>query len=430
MMTLLKKLAPSFLRDIFYQLWPFLGAVIYGFPSNKTKVIGVTGTNGKTTVTHLTTEVLEKAGYKVASISSLRFKIGEREWKNMLKMTMPGRIKIQKFLREAVDAGCQYVVMEVTSEGIKQFRHTCIDFDVAVFTNLTPEHIERHGGFENYKKAKGELFRVAKTAIINVDDANSGYFSNLCKGEKYGYSVNGKLKMKNEKLQSQIKNVIEAKDAALTLFLPGEFNLYNALAAACVGLSQGISIQTIKRALEGFKGVPGRMEIVVREPFMVIVDYAHNPDALEKVYRTIHGTCNMSRYARPRKARKHETKMICVLGAAGGGRDKWKRPVMGKIAAQYCDQIILTNEDPYEEPPEKILEDIEKGIVGFMFHASCFMKILDRREAIKKALQLAKPNDIVLITGKGAEPLLMTNQGGVPWDDQEVVMEEFEKIKT
>lgn len=391
---------PSFLLNLYHQFWPFLGAVIYGFPSQKLKVIGVTGTNGKTTVVHMATEILEKAGYKVASISSLRFKIENREWNNMLKMTMPGRMKIQKFLRQAVDAGCQYCVMEVTSEGIKQYRHKFIDFDIAVFTNLTPEHVERHGGFENYKKAKGELFKAAKTAITNLDDANAGYFSNLCKGKKYGYSI---------------KN----KNFDFKLSLPGEFNLSNALAAAYVGLSQGINIQTIKRALEDFTGVPGRMEIVVSEPFTVIVDYAHTPDALEKVYKAIYDL--RFKIYEPKGA-----KMICVLGAAGGGRDKWKRPVMGKIAAQYCDKIILTDEDPYKENAFKIIDEIRGGIQNTKY--KILDTTLDRREAIKKALQIAKPDDVVIITGKGAEPLMITKQGGIPWDDRNVAREEFERL--
>jgi len=400
-----KKLIPQFLLNLYHQFWPFLGAAIYGFPaysagrpSKKIKVIGVTGTTGKTTVVHMVSEILEKAGYCVASISSLRFKIKDKEWKNMLKMTMPGRMKIQKFLRDAINSGCQYAVLEVTSEGIKQARHKFIDFDLAVFTNLKPEHIERHGGFENYKKAKGELFKAVRNAVINLDDENANYFSTLCSGKKYGYSL-------------------KSNNFNLKLALPGEFNLYNALAAAYTGLSQGIDIAIIKKALEEFKGVPGRMEVVVKEPFMVIVVYAHTPDAMETVYSSIQYT----------KYNIQNTKMICVLGAAGGGRDKWKRPEMGKIAAQYCDQIILTDEDPYNESPLQIIQEIKKGIPDTRYEI--LDTILDRREAIKKALQLAGPSDIVIITGKGAEPLMMTKDGAIPWDDREIVREVITKLQ-
>lgn len=395
---MLKKVIPPLFFDWYYQFWPLLGALIYRFPayspgriSRHIKVIGITGTNGKTTVAHLATDIFEAAGYKVASISSLRFKIKDREWNNDLKMTMPGRIAIQKFLRNAVNEGCDYAVLEVTSEGIKQHRHDFIDFDVAVFTNLTPEHIERHGGFENYKTTKGELFKKAKTCIINSDDENAEYFSSLCAGKKYGYSV------KSNNL-----------DLTLPLPLPGEFNLYNALAAAYVGLSQGVDMQIIKMAFEKFKGVPGRMEVVTNEPFSVVVDYAHTPDALQKVYETLSG-------GNP-KSEARNSKLICVLGAAGGGRDKWKRPELGKIAAKYCDQIILTDEDPYDENPTEIIQQIMAGVQNATVE-------LDRRAAIKKALQIARPRDTVIITGKGAEPWMMTKQGKIPWDDRKIVRE-------
>jgi len=408
MILFLKKVIPKFIFSLYYQFWPLLGAVIYRLPSRKIKVIGITGTNGKTTVTHLATEILEAAGYKVASISSIRFKIGEKEWKNELKMTMPGRMKIQKFLRQAVDARCQYVVIEVTSEGIKQYRHKFIDFDVAVFTNLTPEHIEAHGGFENYKKAKGELFKIAKRAIINLDDENAEYFSALCKGKKYGYSV---------------------KSGSIDLKIPllGKFNLYNALAAANVGLSQGVDMKVIKEALEKIEGIPGRMEEIIKEPFSVIVDYAHTPDALEKVYKTVKGS----------------HKLICVLGAAGGGRDKWKRPQMGKIAAHYCDEIILTNEDPYDEDPGKIISQIEAGVRSENPCDICIgpagesdkehrkievVRVLDRKEAIKKALRDARRGDTIIITGKGAEPWLMTREGRIAWDDREIVRTTYREL--
>ncbi|HIB09302.1 MAG TPA: UDP-N-acetylmuramoyl-L-alanyl-D-glutamate--2,6-diaminopimelate ligase, partial [Gemmatimonadetes bacterium] len=254
----------------------------------------------------------------------------------------------------------------------------------------TPEHIESHGGFENYKRAKGELFESAKTAIINLDDENAEYFSELCKGKKYGYSV-------------------ESGSIDIATPLPGKFNLYNALAAAYVGLSQGVDMKVIKETLGKAKGIPGRMETVIKEPFPVIVDYAHTPDALEKVYKTVKG--------------RH--KLVCVLGAAGGGRDKWKRPQMGKIAARYCDEIILTNEDPYNEDPGRILAEIKSGISSPI---SKLYEILDRREAIKKALRIAKRGDIVVVTGKGAEPWLMTNEGRVAWDDREIVRAVYREI--
>ena len=369
-----------------------MGAFFYGFPSRKLKVIGVTGTNGKTTTTEMIAKVLEEAGYKVALINSIRFKVGEVAKANMFKMTMPGRFFIQRFLRKAVSSGCQFAVLEVTSEGVKQHRHRFINFNTAVFTNLTPEHIESHGSFEKYRAAKGELFKACKNIhIVNQDDPSADYFLRFPSLKKFLYGE----KDKNLLLQS--------------VKLLGEFNVYNALAAVKVGLSQGIDWETCKRAIEKIAVIPGRMEQVISEPFKVIVDYAFTPNALGKVYQTVK-TLN------PR--------MVCVLGSAGGGRDKWKRPVLGELAAKYCDKVIVTNEDPYDENPMGIIEQVAEGAKGRV------EKILDRREAIKRALEQAQPGDVVVITGKGSESWICVENGRkIPWDDRQVAREEYEKIR-
>ena len=401
MKKLIKKFIPPFLLSWYHLCLAFLGALIYRFPSRKLKIIGVTGTNGKTTVVNLTTKILEEAGHKVASLSSIKFKIIDKETPNALKMTMPGRFKIQKFLRQAVKAGCQYVVLEVTSEGIKQHRHRFINFAIAVFTNLSPEHIEAHQGFENYKRAKGKLFQATREVhVINLDDENAKYFLQFPVKKKYTYGLN----------QGDINN----QDLQLKLRLIGDFNIHNALAAICVGLSQNIDLATCKKAVEKVEGIPGRMEKIISQPFKVFVDYAFTPNALEKVYQTLtHQLINSS-----------TNKLICVLGACGGGRDKWKRPVLGKLAAQYCDEVIVTNEDPYDEDPIEIIEQVAKGTMGKA------RKILDRREAIRESLKISQPGDVVVITGKGCEPWLCVAGGKkIPWDDRQVVKEEYEKIR-
>lgn len=394
MKELIKKFIPEFLLSWYHFILAFLGAFFYQFPSKKIKVIGVTGTNGKTTVVELLTKILEEAGLKVAVLSSIKFKIREKEWSNKLKMTMPGRFKIQRFLRQAVNSGCQCAVLEVTSEGILQHRHQFINFDVAVFTNLSPEHIERHGSFEKYREAKGKLFENTKNVhVINIDDKNADYFLQFEARKKYTYGLE----------QGEINN----KNIQFNLKLPGEFNIYNALAATCVGLSQGISLDVCKKAVEKVEGIPGRMELVISRPFKVIIDYAFTPAALEKVYQTI-----------------QNTKLICVLGACGGGRDKWKRPVLGEIAAKYCDEVFVTNEDPYDENPMEIIEQVARGTKGRA------KKIVDRREAIKEALKSAKLGDTVIITGKGSEPWMCVKGGKkIPWNDREVAKEEFNKLK-
>jgi len=400
MKELIKKIIPDFVLSRYHWKLAFLAVLLYRFPSKKIKVIGITGTNGKSTVAEMTSKILEEAGYKTAVLSSIRFKIGEKDWPNTLKMTMPGRFKIQKFLRQAVNSGCQYAVLEVTSEGIKQHRHRFINFEAAVFTNLTPEHIEAHGGFENYRAAKGKLFQAAKKIhIINLDDENAEFFLKFPAEKKYTYGLN----------QGDINN----KDVQLQLSLIGSFNIYNTLAAICVGLSQGINLETCKTAVEKIKGIPGRMEEVISEPLKVFVDYAFTPAALEKVYQTLRATSD----------KQQETRMICVLGACGGGRDKWKRPILGKLAAQYCDEVIVTNEDPYDENPMEIIDQVAKEVSGKA------KKILDRREAIRKSLELAKPNDIIIITGKGCEPWIVERGKKIPWDDRQIVREEMEKLR-
>ena len=442
--NLIKKITPSFLIKAYHFFFSFSGAIFYGFPSEKMKVIGITGTNGKTTTVDLISRILEEAGYKVAAVSSVKFKIADKEWQNDLKMTMPGRFILQRFLRKALKSNCQYVVLEVTSEGIAQFRHRFIDFDVAIFTNLSLEHIERHGSFENYRQAKGELFKKCREIhIINLDDPNAKYFLKFPANEKYVYGLNESLKIEeleagNWKLIKAVgskcsENGIEFKvnDVCFSLKLLGEFNIYNSLVAICAGLSQGVNLETCQKALGKAGIVPGRMEVVVEKPFKVIVDYAHTPDSLQKVYETLSGISN-SQFP---ISNSKKPKLICVLGSAGGGRDKWKRPEMGKIASQNCEEIILTNEDPYDENPMEIIEQVAKGVENISInqsnqHKSAVHKILDRRKAVKKALGLANPGDIVIITGKGCEPwMCLENNRKIPWDDRDVVREEFKKTE-
>ena len=412
------KLIPPFLLKIYHYKMALLTAILFWFPSKDLTVIGVTGTSGKSTAVDFITRILEESGHKVASVSSIRFRIGEKEWKNELKMTMPGCFKLQKFLKQAKKSQCKYVVLEVTSQGILQYRHKFINFKTAVFTNLSKEHIEAHGGFENYRKAKLKLFKATRnTHIINLDDSNSEYFLKFNSKEKWGYgSQNSDFQLPSPNLKTVFAdNVLESekglkffiKGTEFNLNLLGKFNVYNALAAVCVGLSEGVSLDICKRALEKAKGIAGRMEVVVKTPFTVIVDYAHTPEQLESVYKSL-----------------QEKPLICVLGSCGGGRDKWKRPVLGKIAKDYCKEVIITNEDPYDEDPMKIIEDVAKGTDGRA------QKILDRREAIRKALKLSTPYDIVIITGKGSEPwMCLKNDKKIPWDDRQIAREELIKIE-
>lgn len=400
-LNLIKKIIPSFIfiffQPTYHYLMAFLAAVFYGFPSRKMTIIGVTGTKGKSSTVYFLSKIFEVAGYKVAALSSIQFKIADKTWVNKSKMTMPGRFQIQKFLADAEKAGCQFAIIEVTSQGIVQSRHRFINFDSAVFTNLAPEHIESHGSFENYKQAKLEFFKYIKNNhIINQNDKYFEEFWNVPAKNKIVYSLE------------------DVKD--LKLQVVGDFNLSNAAAAIKTAEIYGIKNNISKKILSEIKFIPGRMEFIEgKQDFNIIIDYAHTPDSLEKVYKSF------SNYG----LRTTDYKLICVLGSAGGGRDKWKRPEMGKIAARYCDEIILTNEDPYDENPFSILEDIEKGFSQTMDYKSPtknFYKIIDRREAIKKALSLAKKGDIVILTGKGSESsICVENNKKIPWNEKEIV---------
>ena len=404
MLFIFKKWIPksvfSFFQPIYHWALAWMAAVFYGFPSRKLKVIGVTGTSGKTTTIEFLHEIFQAAGFKTASLSGLRFKILDKSRTNFLKMTMPGRFAVQKFLSEAKKAGCQYIFLEVTSEGIKQYRHKFINFYAAIFTNLSEEHLEAHGGFFNYRAAKAKLFQSAPVQILNADDPNFEFFNKISAKEKVLF------RKSDFPADWQIK-------------IPGEFNKMNAIAALALSRHEGISDEISKKALAGIRVMPGRMEFIDppvggRKNFQVLVDYAFLPQTLKLAYET---------------AKKNSASLICVLGAAGGGRDKWKRPKLGSVAAENCRKVFITNEDPYDEDPNQILSEIKSGISNSQFLISNVREILDRREAIREAIKSAKPNDTVVITGKGAEPWIMGPNGTkVPWDDREVVREELKKL--
>ncbi len=412
---ILRKLIPAPLLNLFrpaYHLsMSFLGAVIYRFPSRKLTVIAVTGTKGKTSVTEITNAILEEAGLKTALSNTIRFKIGDESKDNLYKMSMPGRFFVQNFLSRAVKAGCTHVVLEVTSQGAILGRHRFIDFDALIYTNMAPEHIEAHGSFENYVNAKlmiadavANSRKPRRIIVANTDDAQAEKFLGRNFTEKHPYSLDDAkpYNVFREGFDMTVRHKL------IHSHLSGEFNIYNELAAITFAETQGIDIEVSKRALEKFTGIRGRVERIEEgQDFDVIVDYAHTPDSLQKLYDVF-----------------QRSRRICVLGNTGGGRDVWKRDEMAQIAARSCEEIILTNEDPYDDDPQKIVNDMAAAMPSVKPHI-----IMDRREAIALAISKARTGDAVLITGKGTDPYIMgANNTKIPWSDAVVAREELVKL--
>jgi UDP-N-acetylmuramoyl-L-alanyl-D-glutamate--2,6-diaminopimelate ligase len=401
----------------------------YGRPSRKIGVIGVTGTKGKSTTTRLVASVLEGAGHKVGMLSTVEFQIGEKRWMNDKKMTMLGRGQIQKMLRQMVRSGCDWAVVETSSEGIMQHRSYGLNYDVCVFTNLGSEHAERHGGYENLKRDKGKMFAALQSAhrktingkpqpkisIVNGDDKEAAYFLGFYADKKFVFTF-------DTANFNEVESVVARKEPrAFTIgnekykmSLIGDFNLSNGLAAVSVGKALGASYGQMAPALESVNLVSGRMEFIDEgQPFKVVVDYAHEPMSLTALFTTL------------RELVGKDKKVIGVIGSDGGGRDKLKRSIMGEIGGKLCDQIVITDVNCYDEDPKEIAEMLARGaqITGKQ-EGKDMHTVVNRREGINKAFELAGPGDVVAITAKGTEPYIgIANGKKIPWDDRKVARE-------
>ncbi len=434
---IIRSLVPKQILNYYHSLESYLGALKYGWPSKELIIIGVTGTKGKSTVSHLLCHCLNNLGESCGLISTALVRIGDKERLNDLKMTMPGRFTLQKFLRQMVKAGNKYAVVETSSEGIAQGRHLGICYDAAIFTNLTPEHIESHGSFANYRQAKLKLWQVLTTcskviankkidkiSVVNLDDPEASLFLAQPADIKFGFTLS-----KNNNLASQhqvVGNITDIKSTQINfkinqtefnLPIGGKFNIYNSLAVASYLLSQRFSLDGISQSMKNFFGTPGRLEFINQgQDFKVVVDYAHTAESLAAVYETL------------KKDLPVGGKIIAVLGSCGGGRDQAKRPVLGKLAAEMADYVIITNEDPYDEDPQVIMQAVAEGVkvAGKTENKDLFI-ISDRRQAIAYAINLSHNQDVVVITGKGCEQWLVTSTGKIPWDDRQVAREELSK---
>lgn len=383
------------IKNYYHLIQAFLAAAFYSFPSKEIKVIGVTGTDGKTTTVHMISEILTKNGYKTSYISSLHAAIGSKIYKTGFHVTTPSAWQIQKLLRQAVNARNDYFILEATSHGLDQYRLSFINFEIGILTNITHEHLDYHKNWENYALAKLKLLKASKFRIINFDDKSYQFVQKYLKSNITTFGLSG-------------KSDINTQNCKLRLSLPGTYNLYNALAACAAAQITGLSKFRIIRAINKFQSVEGRMqEVSLGQNFKVIIDFAHTPNALKSALTSLKTQLNAS------------SRLIAVFGAAGL-RDKSKRPLMGKAADNAADIIVLTAEDPRTETIESICEGIRQGIKNKKLEKTLFI-VNDRAQAIEFALSLAKEHDIVALFGKGHERSMSIGKVETPWNEFEAV---------
>ena len=384
----------------------------FGRPARKLHVIGVTGTNGKTTTCFMIWNMLKKAGYKTGIMTTVAWGV-DKLTPELGHMTTVDAFTLNKRISEIKKQGAEYLVLEITSHALAEHRTLGIPVEIAVFTNLTHDHLDYHRTFVKYRDAKGKLFKKAKFSIFNADDAATKFYTMHTK--KYiTYGINyGDKKAENIKLSSTgVK--YSYGDMKIETKIPGEFNVYNSLAAAIVGEQLGLEKSQIEEGIKSLESVEGRMNVIDEgQPFTVIVDYAHAPDALEKVFESVKG---------------HKGKIIAVHGGAGR-RDPSTRPIRGMILGKYADFVIITEDDSRDEDPEKIAEGFIKGAEkAKKTLGKDLIKELDREKAIELAINTAKKDDIVLILGKGHEKTILRADGPHDFEDIKVAKKYLKKL--
>lgn len=385
-------------------------SAMYSNPADEIKMIGVTGTNGKTSTAYYIRQLLEFAGHKTGLIGTVFEIVGDKTYDSNL--TTPEPAQLFKMLREMADNACEYCVMEVSSQALEQQRVEGITFETAVFTNLTVDHLDYHKTMEEYKKAKKKLFANSKKAVLNFDDTNSDYMCDGIDIKKTTYSI------KDDRSDYTAKNVELFEDhikyelvgtgviGRVKLNVPGRFTVYNSMAAAVTVIEQGIGTPVISKAFMSMDGVKGRMETVeTGKDYTVIIDYAHTPDGLENLLKSLREV--------------YIGRIITVFGC-GGDRDKTKRPQMGSIAGELSDIVVVTSDNPRSEDPELIIKDILGGMEKTKARK---YTISDRTKAIKKAISLARTGDVVVLAGKGHETYQILSTGKIHYDEREIINE-------
>jgi UDP-N-acetylmuramoyl-L-alanyl-D-glutamate--2,6-diaminopimelate ligase len=411
-----------------------LSACFYNYPARKLGVIGVTGTDGKTTTTFLIASLLDTAGLSSGLMGTVDFKIGARRWSNDTRQTTPEAREVQELLDAMVQQNVRYAVLESTSHALALNKLLDCYYDIAVLTNITHEHLDYHGTFENYREAKGRLFEYLRhgypkpflkhppTAIVNADDPNAGYFLERAGPDvriiRYGQRnpadiFPSEINATAARLEYNLHTPLGK--TRISLKLPGDFNVYNSMAAAAVGMAVGLNLEQIKTGLESVTGVPGRMEAIEEgQPFSVVVDYAHTPESLTKVL-------NILRPLTPGR-------LLVVFGSAGE-RDRTKRPMQGAVAARLADFAVFTNEDPRLEDENAIIREIAEGAEQLGWRPGRdFLEIADRRTALETAFREARPGDTVLLAGKGHEQCIIIGKEKIPWDESREAREALRRL--
>jgi len=422
------------LRLVWHRVKAFVAALVNGFPARTLTVIGITGTDGKTTTVGMIAHILTIAGIKAGALSTAFLQIGDERTENATQKTSPSPFLIQKFLRRLVHSGCTHAVLEVSSHGLVQGRLNCTWPFVGAVTNVTPEHLDYHGTIDQYRRDKGLLFRMVRrggTKVLNADDESFLLFQNfpttytIVYGRREGTDLQlssiratptgSEATIRWQPAQQAIQDKLgfqssqrQAASEQLTLAIPGAFNLENACCAIACAHAVGIPMDSAVKALHSFSAIPGRMERIDEgQPFSVFVDFTVTPAAYEKTLTTL-------------RTMLPQGKRILVLTGSCGDRMREKRPIVGRICSSLADVVVVSNEDPYTEDPQKIIEEVWAGIDQSKTEAH---KIFDRREAIAFLFSQAEPGDAVILCAKGSDTTMMTAEGQIPWNEREIARE-------